>query len=141
MQTTENYSLEGEDISFDGIMKNIKSNKDSILIDKSGNKIYLENFEYQADNNIFKSVGLIKIIDQKNNNYEFSQIYVDTKKKELLGTDIKAFLNSSDFKVNDNNDPRIFANTIKLTNQKVFLIKVFLLYVNTGKVKNVLRGF
>ena len=74
MQTTENYSLEGEDISFDGIMKNIKSNKDSILIDKSGNKIYLENFEYQADNNIFKSVGLIKIIDQKNNNYEFSQI-------------------------------------------------------------------
>ena len=27
------------------------------------------------------------------NKYEFSQIYLDTNKKELLGTDIKAFLN------------------------------------------------
>ena len=33
--------------------------------------IYLENFEYLANENIFKSVGLIKINDQNNNNYEF----------------------------------------------------------------------
>ena len=56
--------------------------------------------------------------DKLNNTYEFSQIYIDTKKIEVLGTDIKAFLNSDDFKINKDNDPRIFANTIKLSNEK-----------------------
>ena len=42
--------------------------------------IYLENFEYQSKNSIFKSVGFIKIKDTINNTYEFSQIYIDTKK-------------------------------------------------------------
>ena len=32
-----------------------------------------------------------------NNEYEFSQIYIDTK-KEILGTDIKAFMNDKTFK-------------------------------------------
>ena len=42
-------------------------------------------------------------------------VYIDTKNKEILGTDIKAFFNSGDFKTNPNNQPRIFANTINLT--------------------------
>ena len=40
------------------------------------------------------------------------------KKKEIVGTDIKAFLNDDRFKVNINNKPRIFANTIKINNEK-----------------------
>ena len=64
--------------------------------------------------NIFKSIGLIEITDQYNNTYKFSQIYIDTKKREVLGTDIKAFLNDDDFKINSKNNPRIFANTLKL---------------------------
>ena len=39
-------------------------------------------------------------------------------KKEIVGTDIKAFLNDDRFKVNINNKPRIFANTIKINNEK-----------------------
>ena len=35
------------------------------------------------------------------NSYEFSQLYIDTKKKEILGTDIKAFLNQDDIKINN----------------------------------------
>ena len=31
----------------------------------------------------------------------------------MLGTDIKAFLNNNDFKIDPRNDPRIFANTMK----------------------------
>ena len=112
--TSENYSLEGSDIYFDNLNKIIKSNKNSILTDLSGNKIYLENFEYLANQNIFKSVGLVKIVDHLKNSYEFSQIYVDTKKREVLGTDIKAFLNHKDFKINKKNDPRVFANTLRM---------------------------
>ncbi len=116
--TSENYILKGSDIIFNNLNKNIQSKKSSILKDLDGNEIYLENFEYLAEDNIFKSIGLIKIKDEFNNTYEFSQIYIDTKKKEVLGTDIKAFLNNKEFKINEKNDPRVFANTIKLDDER-----------------------
>ena len=37
-------------------------------------------------------------------------------KKEIAGTDIKAYLNQDDFKLHEKNKPRIFANAIKLEN-------------------------
>ena len=129
--TSEDYSLKGSDIFFDNNNKIIRSDKKSILQDVSGNKIFLENFEYLANENIFKSVGYVKVIDHLQNKYEFSQIYIDTKKRELLGTDIKAFLNHQDFKVNNKNDPRIFANTMRLNdlgssfNKSVFTLCEF----------------
>ena len=51
------------------------------------------------------------------NNYKFSQIYIDTKQKEILGTDIKAFLNDDAFKIHKDNKPRIFANTIQINDE------------------------
>ena len=113
LKSSKNYLLEGEDIVFDNKNKKIFSTKSSVLTDLSGNKIYLKNFEYLIDENIFKSIGLVKIVDQFRNSYEFSQIYIDTQKKEILGTDIKAFLNSEDFKINNKNDPRVFANSMQ----------------------------
>ena len=113
LKSSKNYLLEGEDIVFDNKNKKIFSSKSSVLTDLSGNKIYLKNFEYLIDENIFKSIGLVKIVDQFRNSYEFSQIYIDTQKKEILGTDIKAFLNSEDFKINNKNDPRVFANSMQ----------------------------
>ncbi len=125
--TSEKYILKGEDLILDE--KNfIKSDKSSTLSDADGNKIYLENFIYQIKEKIFKSIGSIKIEDKFKNNYEFSQIYIDTKKKELLGTDIKSYINNERFKVNKKNKPRIFANTVKikekenLFNKSVFTI-------------------
>ena len=127
MITSEKYILKGEDLILDE--KNfIKSDKSSTLSDADGNKIYLENFIYQIKEKIFKSIGSIKIEDKFKNNYEFSQIYIDTKKKELLGTDIKSYINNERFKVNKKNKPRIFANTVKikekenLFNKSVFTI-------------------
>ena len=66
------------------------SNKKTIIKDLDENIIYLDNFEFLSDENIFKSVGQVKIEDKMNNEYEFSQIYIDTQKKEILGSDIKA---------------------------------------------------
>ena len=116
--TSEKYILEGEDIFADGDNKIIKSDKKSILKDNDNNTINFENFEYLSSENIFKSIGKVSIQDNLGNNYDFSQIYIDTKKKEMIGTDIKAFMNHEDFKIDKQNDPRIFANTIKINDDK-----------------------
>ena len=47
----------------------------------------------------------MKIEDKEGNIYEFSQLYIDTKKKEILGTDIKFFGNSESLKLSENNKP------------------------------------
>ena len=83
IKTTQNYLLEGEDIVFDNKNKKINSEKSSIINDIDGNKIYLQNFEYDIQNNIFKSLSLTKINDKNQNEYKFSQIYIDTKKKKF----------------------------------------------------------
>ena len=116
--TKNGYLISSEDIILDNEKNFIKSNKKTIIIDQDNNKIDLDNFEYNTNNNIFKSVGFIKIEDGKGNNYEFSQIYIDTIKKEIIGSDIKAYLNQKEFKINENNKPRIFSNTISLKKEK-----------------------
>ena len=112
--TSENYVIESEDIILNKEKNFIKSKEETKIIDKDKNIIFLDNFEYLINKDIFKSVGKIKIEDSKQNTYNFSQIYIDTKKKEILGTDIKAFLNNEDFKYKKENKPRIFANTLHL---------------------------
>ena len=114
--TSENYYISGSDIIYDYKNKIIKSSKETVITDLETNKIYLENFEYDLIKYFFKSVGNINIIDKLNNSYKFSQIYIDTKKKEILGTDAKAFLNQKDFKIDNRNKPRIFSNSIKISN-------------------------
>jgi LPS-assembly protein len=115
--TSEKYIIEGKNIILNNVTQTINSDENTIITDRDQNKIYLENFEYQTKNNIFKSIGFTKVLDIKSNTYEFSQVYIDTKKKELLGTDIKAFMNDENFKINENNKPRIFANSLKINNE------------------------
>ena len=114
--TSENYIVEGNNFIFDNSKNFIFSNNPARIIDQDKNIINLDNFEYYIKDNLFKSIGSIKIQDLTSNSYEFSQIYIDTKKKEMLGTDIKAFFNDRNFKINDSNKPRVFANTVKLKN-------------------------
>ncbi len=116
--TSENYEVKGRDITINNKNKTISSNKPTTINDQEGNYIELQNFNYQVKNNIFQSIGSIKISDKLKNDYEFSQIYIDTKKKEILGTDIKAFLNDESLKINPKNKPRVFANSIKLGAKK-----------------------
>ena len=116
--TSEGYFLSGDNIIFDNKNNFLKSNKPVSIQDLENNNIYLESFEYSTNNNFFRSTGKIKVIDEKDNIYNFSQIYIDEKKREIIGTDIKAFLNDKSLKINDDNKPRIFANTIKLDKEK-----------------------
>ena len=114
----EGYQIETENIIFDNKKEIISSSSKTSIRDEDSNQIYLDNFEYLIAENIFKSVGYIKIKDAKENIYEFSQIYIDTKKKEILGTDIKTYLNNKDFKIDKRNKPRVFANSLKLSNKQ-----------------------
>ena len=116
--TEEKYLLEGQDLLIDYKKKIIKSDKESILVDQEGNKVLIENFEFSVDTSIFKSIGRIIIEDTKKNTYEFTQVYIDTKKKEILGTDSKIFLNNESFKISSKNNPRVFSNTVNIKKDK-----------------------
>ncbi len=124
--TTEKYVINGKDIILSNFDNFIKSDNKTVITDQDDNRIFLDNFDYSKIKNIFKSTGNIKIIDNKNNTYEFSQIYIDTKSKEILGTDSKAFLNDESFKINEKNKPRIFSNTVSINeNKKSFDKSIF----------------
>ena len=118
VKTQEKYLLTGKDLFFDNKKKLIKSDQNSILQDQDKNKIYLENFEYFINTSLFKSVGLTEIQDNKKNIYKFSQVYIDTKRKEILGTDSKVFINNDDFKLNEKNNPRVFSNSVNIKTEK-----------------------
>ena len=112
--TSGGFIIEGKDITFDNNKNYIKSNSPANIRDVEKNEIYLDNFEYSTSNSFFQSAGNIKVIDSKDNQYNFSQIYIDEKKKEIVGTDSKAFLNQEGFKINKNNKPRVFSNTVNI---------------------------
>ena len=112
--TSEGYILKGKNIIFNNKNKIIESKDPAIITDLDQSKIFLENFKYFTKDSFFKSVGAIKVIDSKNNSYNFSQVYIDEKKREIIGTDIKAFLNEGNFKIKEKNKPRVFANTVKI---------------------------
>ena len=121
--TSEKYIIEGKDITLDNIKNIITSNNKTTITDQDKNKIFLDNFEYQANNHIFKSVGYVQIKDNKDNSYEFSQIYIDTKKKEILGSDVKSFMNDKNFQINKKNKARIFSNSLKMNKQETIFNK------------------
>ena len=126
--TSEEYVINGKNIIFDNIKKIIMSDEQALITDKDNNKIYLDKFEYNINQNIFKSIGYVKVEDKSKNVYEFSQIYIDTKRKEILGSDTKLFLNQEDFKINKDNKPRVFANTSKISEeQSIFKKGIFTL--------------
>ena len=121
--TTEKYVIESENVIFNNNSNFIRSDSKTTIIDQDQNIIILDNFEYQTKDNIFKSIGFIKVQDKMGNSSEFSQIYIDTKKKEILGTDIKAYMNQPNFKSVSKNKPRIFSNTVKISEQKKYFGK------------------
>ena len=116
--TSAGFEISGENIFLDEEKKIIYSNNKTQIIDKDGNKILVDMFNYSILTNIIFSKGNIKITDVNNNNYSFSEIYIDEKEKKIIGSDVKAFLNSESISSNAENEPRFFANTMSL-NEKI----------------------
>jgi len=116
--TSEGYEIFTSDVVFNNKENIILSDSKTKIIDTDGNNITVEMFNYSILTNIFFSKGNIKIKDINKNNYNFSEIYIDEKKKKIVGSDVKAFLNQPDLLTNSDNDPRFFANTMSLSKNK-----------------------
>ena len=67
--TSESYLIESADITLNNSTKQISSKRKTLVTDLDKNKIFVDNFEYQAENDIFKSIGNIEVIDNKQNKY------------------------------------------------------------------------
>ena len=126
--TSKGFEVDGKDIVLDNKKRIISSNSNTTVIDKDGNKVEVEMFNYFIDKNIFFSKGKIKLIDSKSNEYNLSEIYIDEKKGKIIGTDVKVFLNSPDLKINSKNEPRMFANSISLSGNDSTLEKGIFTY-------------
>ncbi len=118
IKTSEGFLVSGKDFIFDNLNNVIKSENLVVIEDLEQNIIKLEGFEYSTTKNFFRSKGNIKVTDKNNNIFKFSQIFIDEKKREIIGTDIKAFLNDESFKIDKRNNPRVFANTVRINDQK-----------------------
>ena len=122
----EGYKLTTNIIEYNNTKKIISSSEDSILTDTDGNIIMLDMFQYHIEDNLFSSLGKIKIIDANRNKYFFKELYVDTLKREMIGSDVSAILDQENFGVSEENDPRFVANDVYMSkNESNFSKGVF----------------
>ena len=119
----EGYRLSSKNISYDIEKKIVLSSDDSIFTDTDGNYIETTMFQYHIKNNLFSSVGKIKVIDIKKNKYFFKELHVDTKKKEIVGSEVSVILDQTNFGVSKESDPRFAANNIYMSKDKTDLSK------------------
>ena len=110
--TSENYRFESSNVTFDNKNKIIKSDFPTKILDKDGNEIMVNMFNYNSIKNILFSKGDIQLKDKKKNLYKFNQIYIDEKKKKVIGSDAKIYFNDDSMKIDKRNNPRIFANSV-----------------------------
>ncbi len=114
VNTSENYFFESKNVVFDNKNKIIKSDFPTKIIDPDGNIILVNMFNYNSIKNILFSEGDIRLEDKKKNIYRFKQLYIDEKKKKIVGSDAKIFFNDNSLKDDIRNNPRIFANSVSI---------------------------
>ncbi len=119
----EGYKLISENVFYKTDEKILNSNEQSIFTDSDGNIIKTDMFQYNINNNLFSSIGEIKIVDKNKNKYFFKQLHVDTNKKEMIGSDVSVILDQDTFGVSNESDPRFVANNIFITERKSELSK------------------
>ena len=126
--TSENYRFESENVVFDNKNKIIKSDFPTKISDPNGNIFFVSMFNYNSIKNILFSKGEIKLEDINKNIYKFNQIYIDEKKKKVIGSDAKIFLNDNKMKADVRNNPRIFANSVSIDESTTSVQKGVLTY-------------
>ncbi len=121
--TSQKYVIEGQDIFYDDKKKIIYSQYETIIKDIDGNKIDVQMFNYLTLKNMFFSKGEIEITDIRSNKYLFSEIYIDEKKKKIVGSDIKSFMNDRALKDDERNEPRFYGNSATISGENTIIEK------------------
>ena len=119
----EGYKLVSKNIFYDTKNEKISSVHNSVLTDIDGNIVRTTAFQYNIKDYLFSSVGKIEIIDVNKNKYFFKEIYVDTKKKEMIGSNISVVLDQKTFGVSEESDPRFVGNDVYVSQNKLTLSK------------------
>ena len=117
------YKSESKNIIYNVTEGLLSSNARTIFTDIDGNIIETDMFNYHIKNNLFSSIGDIKIKDINKNKYFFKEIHIDTKKHEMIGSDVSVVLDEKNFGVSDENDPRFVANSIYIDKNKTDMSK------------------
>ena len=117
------YELLTKNIYYHIKNKQMNSNNNSTFVDSDGNIIETSMFLYEVDNNLFSSIGKIKVIDTKKNKYFFKELHVDTKKNEMIGSDVSVILDQETFGVSAESDPRFVSNDVLVTKDKTNMSK------------------
>ena len=123
IQIENGYQLISNKIIYNNMEKIISSDQNSVLTDLDGNIITVSMFQHFFEKNLFSSIGKITIIDSKKNKYFFKELHVDTKKREMIGSDVSVVLDEENFGVSKENDPRFVANDIFVSKNKSDLSK------------------
>ena len=121
--TSEKYEVSGADMIYDDNKKLIYSQNTTIITDPNQNKITVDMFNYLTLKKMFFSKGEIEIIDNRENKYLFSEIYIDETKNKIVGSDIKSYFNESTFKEDKRNNPRFFANSAVISKENTIFEK------------------
>ena len=119
----DGYNLAGKNISYDTLKQILRSNEKSTFTDVDGNIVETDMFQYDSIKYLFSSIGEIKVKDMNKNKYFFKEIHVDTKKKEMIGSNVSVLLDQKNFGVIEENDPRFVANDLFITKNKTTLSK------------------
>ena len=109
--TSEKFRIQGKNILYDNKKGIIYSTSETVITDINGNQVYVNMFDYSTSKKMFFSQGNIEVFDNKTNKYSFSEIYIDEKNRKIVGSDVKSFLKDGNFKDNEKNEPRFFANS------------------------------
>ena len=56
------------------------------------------------------------MVTEADNEYQFSEIFIDEKQKKIIGSDVRSYLNQESIKINEDNEPRFFGNSFELNN-------------------------
>ena len=119
----EGYKLITKNISYNTKKRILSSNENSIISDRDGNIVEMSMFQYHIENNLFSSIGKIKLTDINKNKYFFQELHIDTKNKEMIGSDVSVVLDQENFGVSQESDPRFVANNIFISENKTNLSK------------------
>ena len=119
----KDYKLLSKDVYYNTNKKILNSSESSIFKDTDGNIIETSMFQYDIEKNLFSSIGKIRVEDIKKNKYFFKEIHIDTKKKEMIGSDVSVILDQENFGLSQENDPRFVANDVFMTKNRTNLSK------------------
>ena len=108
-QTDKKFLIETEKIIYDQLNGLVNSSTETILKDNFKNIYFVDSFAFEINKNLLKVINL-RFEDKDKNIIKTKLAYINTQSGKLFGKDVDMIFSSSSF--NDNNEPRLKANSI-----------------------------